>query len=117
MDLNAFLEPGADLPIMVTVEEEGGDLQVSGSLLLHRGHPVWFCSSPHPPGRTLVLTVELPGFRLADDGGLSPAEPGSKAGLHLLSRVRACRFFQPRAVFVLRLELLGRIWPEPSNPR
>lgn len=117
MDLNAFLKPGADLPIIVTVEEEGKGIQVSGSLLLRRGHPVWLCSKPQPPGRALVLTVELPGFRLADDGELSQAEPDTKAGLHLLSRVRACRFFPPRAVFVLRLDLLGRIWPEPSNPR
>lgn len=117
MDLNAFLKPGADLPITVTVEEEGADLQASGSLLLRHGHPVWLCSRPQPPGRALVLTLELPGFRLAEDGGFSPAGPESKAGLNLLSRVRSCRFFPPRAVFVLRLELLGRIWPEPSNPR
>lgn len=117
MDLVSFLKPEADLPVTVAVEEEGGEPSLKGRLLARHGRPVWLCSAPQPPGRTLILGLELPNFNLAEDGGLEAASPEFSAKLYLLSRVRGCRYFPPRAAYLLKLELLGRIWPEPTNPR
>lgn len=113
MDLGAFLRPGDEWPITVELEEEGRTPPTPGRLTARRGRPVWFCAAPQPTGRTLTIALELPGFELAADGGLEAAGPRDRAGLYLLSRVRGCRYYPPRALYVLRLELLGRIWPEP----
>jgi|GEM_PF-2258597 hypothetical protein len=117
MDLVSFLRPEADLLVKIAVEEEGVIPLIEGRLMTRRGRPVWFCAAPQPTGRALILSLELPSFNLAEDGGLEAAGPEYSAPIYLLSRVRGCRYFPPRTAYLLRLELLGRIWPEPSNPR
>lgn len=117
MDLVSFLMPEADLLVKMAVEEEDGTPSVKGRLMARHGRPVWFCSAPQPSGRTLILSLELPNFNLTEDGGLEAASPDYSAPICLLSRVRGCRYFPPRTAYLLKLELLGRIWPEPSNPR
>lgn len=115
MDLTAFLRPEADLPVTVGAGDDGGEPAAVGRLLVRRGRPIWLCPAPQPPGRTLILSLELPNFNLAEDGGLEAAGPEFSAPLRLLGRVRGCRYFPPRTAFLLKLELLGRIWPEPSK--
>ena len=95
---------------------ESGRGPARGRVVRRKDRLRWLCSAPQPPGRELTLTIDLPGFDLEDDGSLRPAGPPASASLVLLGRVRGCRFWPPGAVYVLRLSLLGRVWPtEPSD--
>jgi len=109
MDLGAFLRPGGIFP--VTALAEGESQPAAGHLLERRGRPLWVADAPQPHGRVLTIRVELPGFRLAEDGSLTPAEAEALVPLILLGQVRGCRFFPPRQLYVLRLTLLGRVDP------
>lgn len=108
MDLGAFLRPGGSFSLMITRE----DRRVRGRLISRRGRPLWFAAESQPAGRLLNLTVEIPGFHLEPDGSLRPAEEaGASVAVVLLGRVRACRRLPRRGLYLLRLKLLGRVWP------
>ncbi len=108
MDLGAFLRPGGGFSLMIAHESQ----KARGRVIARRGRPVWLAAEPQPAGRLLNLTVDLPGFRLEPDGSLRPAgEAGASVALVLLGRVRACRRLPGRGLYLLRLKLLGRVWP------
>ncbi len=98
------------MAVQIAAADQGRPIQ--GQLTERRGRPRWVLPSPQPPGRVLTITVELPGFRLAENGDLAPAGTESTAPVVLLGQVRGCRFFPPANVYVLRLKLLGRVWPD-----
>lgn len=109
MDLGAFLRTGADLPITMAGEEQTRPLP--GRLLERRRKPFWISPAAYPVGLKLVIRVKLPAYELASDGSLKPSVSAAEAELNLLGRVTRCRFFRPWNQYVLRLELLGRIYP------
>jgi hypothetical protein len=110
MDLGAFLRPGADLAVALAPAEGGGG-SVQGRVARREGPPRWVGPTPQPTGRKLTLTLDLPGFSLDEGGSLRPAGPETSARVVLLGEVRGCRFWPPRELYVLRLSLLGRVWP------
>ena len=95
------------------VEEEGRP--APGRLWERRGRPVWFVGRPQPVGRILTIEVELTGFEVDKLGSLEPSSPQSEAVVTLVGRVLACRFFPPGEAYVLRLNLLGRVWPKETG--
>ena len=107
MDLGAFLRPGGIIPI--TVAAEGENHSAEGRLLERRGRPLWLSAAPQPQGRVLTISVELPGYSLAEDGSLVLSGPHAQVPVILVGQVRGCRLFAPRQFFVLRLKLLGRV--------
>jgi hypothetical protein len=106
MDLGAFLRPGNGFSLTIAHESH----EARGRLISRRGRPLWLAAEPQPAGRLLNLAVRLPGFHLEADGALTPAA-GTSATVALLGQVRACRRLPGRGVYLLRLKLLGRIWP------
>lgn len=119
MDLGAFLRPGDVFSAYLAPAEKPPNradgpkpTPVKGRLFERRGRPLWVSPVQIPVGSELVVTVELPGYDLADDGALNPAGPETRATVILLGRVRGCRLFPARRQYVLRLLLLGRIWSD-----
>lgn len=108
MDLGAFLPPGGSFSIKI--KEKGAAEEIPGRVDEHRGRPFWIAVS-RPEGQILHITVELPGFSLGDDGSLKPAGPAARAYVVLVGQVKGCRFIPLWRQYVLRLKLLGRVWP------
>lgn len=117
MDLGAFLRPGGVISaIMAPVEPADFSGPVNAEplpviLAERRGRPLWLAGEFPPAAGQVTVTLALPGYSLAADGSLEAAGTGSEATLILLGRIRNCRFFPLLGRYVLRLELLGRIYP------
>jgi len=109
MDLGAFLRPGDVFSITLTAEDQA--LPHKGRLLERRGRPVWLSSAPWSAGGLLTIAVTLDGYRIDEEGNLAAAGQESGADIRLLARVKACRLYPPERSYVLRLKLLGRVWP------
>ena len=107
MDLGAFLRPDANLP--VTMIDDNQARSIEGRLKERRRRPVWICPEPRPLGCKLVINIKLPGFSRQNDGSLRAASSTAKAELSLLAVVAGCRPFGNQ--YLLRLKLLGRIFP------
>ena len=108
MDLGAFLQPGTQATVLLTLESKSGQA-VPGRLIRRRTRLSWLCAAPQPPGRRVSLILDLPGFCLDHEGDLCPAGPSDTAAVVLLAEVRGCRPW--RKEYALRLSLLGRVWP------
>jgi len=109
MDLGAFLPPGGSYSIKI--KTTGAAEEIRGRVDEHRGRPFWMAESGQPAGRILNITVEMSGFSLDDDGALKPAGPSAVAYVVIVGQVKGCRFIPPWKQYVLRLKLLGRLWP------
>ncbi len=93
----------------------GNGRPVDGRLIERRGRQLWLSPVHQPPGEMLNLSLSLTGYRLDEDGALYPAELEALAVVELLARVLACRRCWPRPFYLLRLELLGRVWPPEAG--
>jgi hypothetical protein len=105
MDLAAFLAPGLH---PVFLHRAGGRRAGWGHVLSRPDRRACFLAAREPACGPLTLALNVPGFRLLEDGSLRPA-PGENAPVRLAAEVSAARPWPGKALFVLRFRRLVRI--------
>ncbi|MDR1039086.1 MAG: hypothetical protein LBR80_02750 [Deltaproteobacteria bacterium] len=106
MDLAAFLEPGLHPVFLHSAGARAGHW---GHVLKRPGRRASFIARGEGPVRgAFTLALDVPGFRLSEDGSLCPA-PGELAPVRLACQVSSARPWPGRALFVLRFRRLVRV--------
>jgi hypothetical protein len=109
MDLGAFLEPGVYPVYRILGDRER---EPWGHILYRPGRqPTWLSQGEPPIDTFLCLVMDLPDYKLDQNGCLCPAL-GETAPLLLAGEVARSRVWAERAMFVLRFKPLLRLLDE-----